>query len=159
MIALSRFLLAVESALDAHARPHPALVMKRAVLPKPFTAIVRLALETGLQRADVTDLEWSQLDFESQTVCTDPDQAKARKAVAVPLSAEAAVVIREPFEKCKTHVFRIGCKRVCPVDTKAWRNALTKVGISDFCWGNLCRTWASGHVHAGTPILKEPRGP
>ena len=37
-------------------------------------------------------------------------------------------------------------------DTKAWRQVLKRVGISDFRWHDLRHTWASWHVQAGTPL-------
>jgi len=38
------------------------------------------------------------------------------------------------------------------VNTKAWRQALKRVGIEDFRWHDLRLTWASWHVQAGTPL-------
>jgi integrase len=38
------------------------------------------------------------------------------------------------------------------VNTKAWRGALAKVGITDFRWHDVRHTWASWHVQAGTPL-------
>lgn len=79
-------------------------------------------------------------------------QAKARKAIAVPLSASAVIVIREQLGKHSTHVFSYRSKPVRQVNTKAWRQALKRVGIEDFRWHDLRHTWASWHVQAGTPL-------
>ena len=38
------------------------------------------------------------------------------------------------------------------VNTKAWRKALKRVGIEDFCWHDLWHTWASWHAQSGTPL-------
>ena len=64
-------------------------------LPGHLAAMARFSLETGLRRANVTGLEWSQVDLARRTAWIHPDQAKARKAIAVPLSAAAVVVLRE----------------------------------------------------------------
>lgn len=123
-----------------------------AALPKHLAAMARFALETGLRRANVTGLQWSQVDLARRTAWIHPDQAKARKAIAVPLSTAAVIVIREQLGKHATHVFSFRGKPVRQVNTKAWRNALVKVGIEDFRWHDLRHTWASWHVQAGTPL-------
>jgi integrase len=64
-------------------------------LPGHLEAMVRFSLGTGLRRANVTGLEWSQVDLERRTAWIHPDQAKARKAIAVPLSRVAMLVLRE----------------------------------------------------------------
>jgi len=123
-----------------------------AALPEHLAAMVRFSLETGLRRANVTGLEWSQVDLARRTAWIHPDQAKARKAIAVPLSAAAVIVIREQIGKHLTHVFSYRGHSVTQVNTKAWRSVLERVGISEFRWHDLRHTWASWHVQAGTPL-------
>ena len=121
-------------------------------LPGHLAAMARFSLETGLRRANVTGLEWSQVDLARRTAWIHPDQAKARKAIAVPLSAAAVVVLREQVGKHATHVFSFRGKRLRQANTKAWRKALSRVGIENFRWHDLRHTWASWHVQAGTPL-------
>lgn len=123
-----------------------------ATLPAHLAAMVRFSLETGLRRSNVTGLQWSQVDLVRRTAWIHADQAKARKAIAVPLSAAAVVVIREQIGKHDTHVFSYRGQPVRQVNTKAWRAALGRVGITDFRWHDLRHTWASWHVQAGTPL-------
>ena len=123
-----------------------------AAVPEHVAPMVRFSLETGLRRANVTGLQWSQVDLARRTAWIHPDQAKARKAIAVPLSAAAVIVIREQIGKHETHVFSYRGKSVRQVNTKAWRGALARVGITDFRWHDLRHTWASWHVQAGTPL-------
>ncbi len=92
------------------------------------------------------------MDLARRTAWIHPDQAKARKAIAVPLSAAAVVVIREQIGKHSTRVFSFRGKPVRQVNTKAWRSALQRVGIENFRWHDLRHTWASWHVQAGTPL-------
>jgi integrase len=120
-------------------------------LPEHLAAMARFSLETGLRRTNVTGLEWSQVDLARRTAWIHPDQAKARKAIAVPLSAAAVVLIREQIGKHSTHVFSFRGKPVRQVNTRAWRLALKRVGIENFRWHDLRHTWASWHVQAGTP--------
>lgn len=121
-------------------------------LPEHLKAMVRFSLETGLRRSNVTGLEWSQVDLARRTAWIHPDQAKARKAIAVPLSAAAVEVLRDQIGKHPTYVFSFRGKPVRQVNTKAWRLALVRAGIAEFRWHDLRHTWASWHVQAGTPL-------
>jgi integrase len=123
-----------------------------AVLPKHLVPVVKFSLETGLRRANVTGLLWSQIDLARRTAWIHPDQAKARKAIAVPLSAAAVIIIREQIGKHPTHVFSYHGNPIVQLNTKAWRKALARVGIENFRWHDLRHTWASWHVQAGTPL-------
>ncbi len=120
--------------------------------PAHLAAMVRLSLETGLRRSNVTGLEWSQVDLARRTAWIHPDQAKARKAIAVPLSAAAVVVLREQIGKHSTYVFSFRGKPITQVSTKAWYAALERAGIEQFRWHDLRHTWASWHVQVGTPL-------
>jgi len=121
--------------------------------------MVRFSLATGLREANVTGLEWSQVDMERCRAWIHPDQAKARKAIPVPLNDEAMRVLRRQIEngkpKHRTRVFTYGKEPPKPVRkaaTKAWRVALERAGITDFRWHDLRHTWASWHVQEGTPL-------
>ena len=82
-----------------------------------------------------------------------PDQAKARRAIPVPLNAEAVLLIRRQIGKHATHVFSYRGARVVQVNTKAWYAALKRAGIVEFRWHDLRHTWASWHVQNGTPLF------
>ena len=123
-----------------------------ATLPEHLAAMARFSLETGLRRSNVTGLEWPQVDLARRTAWIHADQAKGRKAIAVPLSASAVAIIRGQIGKHPTHVFSFRGKPVRQVNTKAWRAALQRVGIENFRWHDLRHTWASWHVQDGTPL-------
>jgi integrase len=121
-------------------------------LPEHLGEMAAFSLATGLRRANVTGLQWSQVDLVRRLAWIHPDQAKARKAIAVPLNAEAVVIIRRQMGKHATHVFSFRGKPIIQVSTKAWYDALQKAGIEDFRWHDLRHTWASWHVQQGTPL-------
>src|SRR5260370_432683 len=114
--------------------------------------MARFSLETGLRQANVTGLQWSQVDLARRCAWIHPDQAKARRAIAVPLTAAAMVVIRGETGKHPTHVFTYRGRPITQVSTKSWRAALARAGIEDFRWHDLRHTWASWHVQSGTPL-------
>ena len=122
------------------------------VLPAHMADMAAFSLATGLRRANVTGLQWSQVHLVRRLAWIHPDQAKARKAIAVPLNAEAVMLIRKQIGKHSTHVFSFKGKPVKQVSTKAWYQALRRSGIENFRWHDLRHTWASWHVQEGTPL-------
>jgi integrase len=118
------------------------------------------SLSTGLRRANVTGLLWSQVDLVRRIAWIHPDQAKARRAIPVPLNAEAVVLIRKQLGVHSVYVFSWRGQRITQVNTKAWRQALGRAGVENFRWHDLRHTWASWHVQNGTPlhVLQEMGG-
>jgi integrase len=82
-----------------------------------------------------------------------PDQAKARRAIAVPLNGDAVAIVRRRIGQHATHVFNFRGQPIRQVSTKAWYQALERAGIIDFRWHDLRHTWASWHVQNGTPLF------
>ncbi len=131
-----------------------------AELPEHTALIARFSLATGLRKANVLGLQWSQIDLTRQVAWIHPDQAKTRRAIPVPLNREALIILHLQQGKHKTHVFTYQNQPVQEVTTAAWYKALKRAGIKDFKWHDLRHTWASWHVQAGTPlhILQELGG-
>ncbi|HEY6281259.1 MAG TPA: site-specific integrase, partial [Burkholderiales bacterium] len=123
-------------------------------LPEYMAEMARFALYTGLRRGNVIGLEWSQVDMQRKVAWIHPDQAKARKAIAVPLNEEAVNVIRRQIGKHNSRVFTFQGKPVKSINNKTWKNALRKAGIENFRFHDLRHTFASWHVQAGTPIYE-----
>lgn len=120
-------------------------------LPPHLADMARFSVLTGLRRANVTGLEWGQVKLDEGRAWIHPDQAKARKAIAVPLNPEAMAVILRQRGKHVRNVFTYRGKPVRWLGGSAWRRALRRAGIEDFRWHDLRHTWASWHVQAGTP--------
>lgn len=129
-------------------------------LPPLLADIASFSLSTGLRRANVTEHRWDQVDIENRRAWVHPDQAKARKAIPVPLNEDALEVVSKQVGKHRELVFSYRDKQVHQVSTKAWYAALQRAGISDFRWYDLRHTWASWHVQGGTPrfVLQELGG-
>ena len=122
-------------------------------LPCHQRPMVRFALETGLRRSNITHMEWSQVDLERRVAWIHPDQAKAGKAIPVPLSSAAVIVLRGQQSKHDRWVFPYRGKPVRQVTTKAWREATAKLGLEPgFRFHDLRHTWASWHAQDGTPL-------
>jgi len=115
-------------------------------------AMARFSLATGLRESNVTGLLWEQLDMQRQCAWVHADQAKAKKAIAVPLNNAAINIVREQIGKNNTHVFTYKGKPVSRANNHAWQKALVRADIKDFRWHDLRHTWASWHIQNGTPI-------
>lgn len=114
--------------------------------------MARFTLATGLRAANVTGLEWSQVDLERRVAWVHPDQAKARRAIGVPLNGTALEVLGRWQGRDPTWVFVYKGQRIIQVSTAAWYKALGRAGIENFRWHDLRHTWASWHVQGGTPL-------
>jgi integrase len=121
-------------------------------LPAHLADMARFSLATGLREANVTRLEWSQVDLERRVAWIHADQAKARRPIGVPLNAEAVIVLRQQVGRHGVRVFTYRETPVAKAGTHAWKRALQRAGIRDFRWHDLRHTWASWHVQAGTPL-------
>lgn len=121
-------------------------------LPVHLKAMARFSLATGMREANVTRLQWDQVDMRRKVAWIHPDQAKAKKAIGIPLNADALQVIREQIGIHPQFVFTFKSRPVLKAGVRAWRNALKRAGIENFRWHDLRHTWASWHVQAGTPL-------
>ena len=110
------------------------------------------SLASGLRAANVTGLCWSAVDLDRRLAWVHPDEAKARKAIPVPLNGEAISILQKQIGKHREVVFTFKGKRVEQVSTAAWYKALGRAGIDNFRWHDLRHTWASWHIQGGTPL-------
>lgn len=121
-------------------------------LPHHLSEMMRFTLETGLRRANVTHLQWDQVDLERNTAWIHPDQAKAKKPIPVPLSENAVAILSRWQGKHEQYVFVFEGKPVVQTATMTWRKACKSVGLDNFRWHDLRHTWASWHAQDGTPL-------
>jgi integrase len=95
-----------------------------------------------------------------RTAWIHSDQAKARKAIHVPLNSVALAVLPRQVGKHPTRVFTFRGRPIAWANTRAWREALKRCGIEDFRWHDLRHTCASWLAQQGTPmnVLQELGG-
>lgn len=130
-------------------------------LPEPTAEMARFALATGLRRANVLRLEWSQVDMARRVCWIYGDQAKGGKDIHVSLNSTALAVLERQRGKHERFVF-VG-KRGKPqtqIYAEGWKAALEAAGIENFRWHDLRHTWASWLAQEGTPlhVLQEMGG-
>ena len=123
-----------------------------AALPAHLEAMARFTLATGLRENNVLELEWSQVDSERRVCWIHADQAKSKKAISIPLSDAALLVLEGQRGKHENLVFPYAGKAMSKASTNAWYRAMESANITGFTWHGLRHTWASWHVMAGTPL-------
>jgi len=141
-----------------------------AALPEHLKPLAAFSLATGLRQRNVTHLRWDQIDLQGGKMWIHADQAKGNRSIGLPLSREAAAILRGQIGKSTEWVFPYkgrGRKQGRPVAKvkTAWLAAMERAGlghferegdkkrwVGDFTWHGLRHTWASWHLMAGTPI-------
>jgi integrase len=118
-----------------------------AALPARYKDPAQFAVLTGLRQGNVIGLEWSQVDLDRKFAWVHPDQAKARRAIGVPLNGEAVALLRRQ-PRGQQRVFG----SLTPITSRVWARALKRAGLADFRWHDIRHTWASWHVQRGTPL-------
>lgn len=131
-----------------------------AELPEHLRDIMTFALATGLRAGNIKGLQWSAIDLDRRLAVIHPDEAKARKAIPVPLNAEALAVLQKQLGKHLVYVFTYQGEPIKQLSTAAWYKAVKRAGIGAFRVHDIRHAWASFHVQGGTPltILQELGG-
>ena len=93
-----------------------------------------------------------QLKLQRKVAWLHPDEAKAGKAIAIPLNEDALACLRRRLGQHREYVFTYRGKPVAVRSTNAWKRALAEAGIKDFRWHDLRHSWASWHVQSGTSL-------
>jgi integrase len=123
-------------------------------LPQHLRDMAAFALATGLRAANITGLCWDQVDMERKQAWVHPDQAKARRAIAVPLNDAALEVLEHQKGNHFVKVFTYEGEPVKQVSTKAWYKALKRAGIENFRFHDLRHTFASRLVMSGVDLYR-----
>lgn len=131
-----------------------------AELPEHLRLMTQFSLLTGARQRNVRELQWSQVDLDRGLAWIHPDQAKARRGIALPLTDEAVTLLRGQQGQHPQHVFTYQGRPLRYIRNTAWRSALRRAGLTGFRWHDLRHTWASWHAEAGTPmhVLRELGG-
>jgi integrase len=121
-------------------------------LPCHLADLAEFTLATGLRQRNASYLSWDQVDLERGMAWIHADEPKSRKAIVVPLNADALRVVHGRRGGHPRYVFTYNGAPVARTSTKAWYKALERAGIEEFRWHDLRHTWASWHVQAGTGL-------
>ena len=117
-------------------------------LPPQHRSVAIVAVSTGLRRSNVYGLRWDQVDLDRRMAWIHADQAKAKRAIPVPLNddAHAAIAGQEGLDSERVFL-------ASPITWKTWQAALKRGGLPETTrFHDLRHTFASWHAMAGTPM-------
>lgn len=120
------------------------LMTALAQAPLYLQVMVILAIETGMRRGELLDLDWAQVDFNSQTVYVK--RTKSGKPRVIPLSDRAIAALGR-LAKTSGPVFG----RVC--FKRSWGTALKRAEIKDFRFHDLRHTAATRWAERGADVF------
>lgn len=120
--------------------------------PAHLKPVAIFSLATGLQRSNVIQLRWSQVDMERQCIHIDGAEMKAGKDVAIPLSAEAMEVVTQQIGKHHEYVFTYRGRPFKVISSDTWKLIVKRAGLEDFRWHDLRHCWATAMVRGGVPL-------
>ena len=122
-------------------------------LPEHLADMAAFSLATGLRAANVTGLQWSQVDLTRQLAWIHPDQAKARRR-------SRCRSMPKRWRWCRSRSGSI--RRTCSASaasrsrrsarkpgTRRWSGPVSRISAGTICG----TTWASWHVQNGTPLF------
>src|SRR3990167_4991177 len=121
-------------------------------LPSHLRDMAVFSLVTGLRASNVKGLQWQDIDLNKGHAWIHPDQAKANKAIPVPLNDNALTILKNRMGIHPEYVFTYKGNPIQQCNTKAWKKALERANIEFFRWHDLRHTWASWHVQNGTSL-------
>jgi integrase len=120
------------------------------------TPFVLVALNTGLRRGELLQLQWRDIELHRRTITVRGEGAKTGQTRHVPLNSEIVAV----FKSWRPDVVESGWFVFSGTDTttpltearKAWRGVLREARISSFRFHDLRHTFASKLVMAGVDL-------
>ena len=142
-------------------RPKEAERLLAALPDNHWREMAAFSLYTGLRQSNVFGLKWDQIDLLRKIAWIYPDEAKAGKAIGIPLNDSAIGILLNRLGIHGEYVFTNTCNRaITSLNSKVWKQALQKAAIQNFRWHDLRHTWASWLVQRGVPLvaLKEMGG-
>jgi integrase len=122
----------------------------------PHGPIVHMLVLTGQRRDEVSEMRWSEIDFDARLWKLPRERVKNNTAHEVPLSAPALDVLRRLPRKSKLVFLRPGLTQVSNF-TGAKGRLDTISGVTDWRLHDLRRTVASGMARLGInlPVVEK----
>lgn len=123
-------------------------------LPEHQKPIIAFSLLTGLRKSNILNLRWEQVDLRNGIVTFSANEMKGGNEHIVQLSKLAQKIVTDQFGQNPEYVFTYRGKRLREVNTKHFRAALKRAGISDYRFHDNRHTWASMLIQNGVSLYE-----
>jgi integrase len=117
-------------------------------LPERYRNAVRIALLTGMRRANVFGMRWENVNLEKGMLVVEADETKAGSRLLVPLNAHAVAILESLPGPREGRVWG----DMTEVWSSAWKAATKRAGVAWCRFHDLRHTWASWHAMNGTDL-------
>ena len=114
--------------------------------------MIRLALNTGMRKNEILQLEWNRVDFSQRLIHLDPHHQKNRRYGSVALNTTATTLLRQRFHTGR-YVFEQDGKPIASIK-RSFATACKNAGIENLTFHDLRHTFASWLVQAGVPLAQ-----
>ena len=95
-----------------------------AELPSHLADMATFTLATGLRQSNVKNLKWENVDLEKKHAWIHADEAKATKAIAIPLNMDAIKILQKRLGTHPQFVFTYCGNSIANISSTTWANAL-----------------------------------
>lgn len=119
-----------------------------AELPERYRKVVRIALLTGMRRANVFGMRWENVNLEKGMLVVEADETKADSRLLVPLNPHAVAILESLPGPREGRVWG----DLTEVWGTAWKGATKRAGVAWCRFHDLRHTWASWHAMEGTDL-------
>lgn len=118
--------------------------------------MVLLSLNTGLRRGELFQLRWENVDLYKNVLSVEGRTTKNRRTRRLPLSVEAAEVLRNWKDSALPRSAVFTNRDGAPITDikKPWAAVLDRAGIRNFRWHDLRHHFASRLVHEGVDLFR-----